>query len=62
MAGKAIVTVELLDGTSIKREIAWTGGNPGLDAWEFDAAAEVATSQIRSALGAIFGDIKKGKK
>jgi len=52
----------LFDGTSVKREIAWTGGNPGLDAWEFEGAAEVATKQVRAAIGAIFGDNNKGQK
>ena len=62
MAGKATVTVELLDGTSITRVHAWTGGNPRFDAWEFASSAEVAAVEVRSAIAAILGDAKEGQK
>lgn len=61
MAGKAMVEVQLLDGTIVRHEIAWTGGNPLLDAWEFEAASEVATGKVRAAIAAMYGDVRKEK-
>ena len=63
MAGKATVTVELLDGTKVSYESAWTGGNPRLDAWEFSGASEAAAEKVRAAIAAMHGDINpEGRK
>lgn len=61
MAGKATVTVELLDGTSITKQYAWTGGNPRFEAWEFLGASSLASKDIRTALASIYGDAKRGE-
>lgn len=60
MAGKAIVRVELSDGSIIQQEMSWTGGNPAFDAWESAGAIEVAAHKIHAQITATHGDLKKG--
>lgn len=62
MAGKAIVRVELSDGSTIQQEMSWTGGNPAFDAWESAGAIDVAAQRIRAQITATNGDAKRGEK
>lgn len=62
MAGKAIVRVELADGSIVQRELAWTGGNPAFDAWEAAGAIEVLGKLVRAQITAINGDAKRGER
>lgn len=59
MSGKATVTVELNDGTTIKYQCSWSGGNPAFEGAEAAKAARRAADSCRDAIEATHGALPK---
>ena len=59
MSGKATVTVELNDGTTIKYQCSWSGGNPAFEGAEAEKAAFRAAESCRDAIEATHGTLPK---